>query len=118
MFCLTCIGQIFATLSLIYWPACLIIVCMYLINTRVIQKKKKLLLEAMTLTIHFNAFFVIFVLLFCLDDTAATFCDLMMTCLPSYQAAGCLAVACQQKIHKYHFQCEEIIEGHPKALLL
>ena len=41
MFCLTCIGQIFATLSLIYWPACLIIVCMYLINTRVFQKKKK-----------------------------------------------------------------------------
>ena len=41
MFCLTCIGQMFATLSLIYWPACLIIVCMYLINTRVFQKKKK-----------------------------------------------------------------------------
>ena len=40
MFCLTCIGQMFATLSLIYWPACLIIVCMYLINTRVFQKKK------------------------------------------------------------------------------
>ena len=41
MFCLTCIGQIFATLSLIYWPACLIIVCMYLINTRVFRKKKR-----------------------------------------------------------------------------
>ena len=41
MFCLTCIGQMFATLSLIYWPACLIIVCMYLINTRVFKKKKK-----------------------------------------------------------------------------
>ena len=40
MFCLTCIGQVFATLSLIYWPACLIIVCMYLINTRVFRKKK------------------------------------------------------------------------------
>ena len=40
MFCLTCIGQVFATLSLIYWPACLIIVCMYLINTRGFRKKK------------------------------------------------------------------------------
>ena len=43
--CLTCIGQFFATLSLIYWPACLIIVCMYLNKHKGHSKKKNLCLQ-------------------------------------------------------------------------
>ena len=49
--CLTCIGQFFATLSLIYWPACLIIVCMYLNKHKGHSKKK---IKIFCVFVHFT----------------------------------------------------------------